>query len=148
MAVDGFGAGTSSLAVLRRLPLDWLKIDEALVRSVDVEPTDAVLMRLMIESAHCLGLRVCAQGADRSAQLEQLATMGCDAVQGHLLGGPVEVELLDTRTRYARRLVVPMRAGTGGRALSNSSPLSAPSALVAEGVETEVAARHCSKWFA
>jgi len=107
LAVDGFGAGSSSLAVLRHLPLDWVKIDEALVRSVAVESTDAVLMRLVIKSAHCLGLRVCAQGADRHAQLEQLATMGCDAVQGHLLGGPVEVELLDTRTHSARRLVVP-----------------------------------------
>ncbi len=92
---------------LRHLPLDWVKIDEALVRSVAVESTDVVLMRLVIKSAHCLGLRVCAQGADRHAQLEQLATMGCDAVHGHLLGGPIEVELLDTRTHSARRLVVP-----------------------------------------
>ena len=90
-------------------------------------------MRLVIKSAHCLSLRVCAQGADRHAQLEQLATMGCDAVQGHLLGGPVEVELLDTRTRYARRLVVPMRAGTGGRTLSISSPSSAASAARSRG---------------
>ncbi len=82
-------------------------IDETLVRSVAVEPTDAVLMRLVIECAHCVGLRVCAQGADRHAQLEQLATRGCDAVQGHLRGGPVEVELLDTRTHSARRLVLP-----------------------------------------
>jgi EAL domain-containing protein (putative c-di-GMP-specific phosphodiesterase class I) len=62
LAVDGFGAGSSSLAVLRRLSLDWVKIAETLVRSVAVEPTDAVLMRLVIKFAHCVGLRVCRTG--------------------------------------------------------------------------------------
>jgi len=135
LAVDGFGAGTSSLAGLRHLPLDWLKIDEALVRTVDVEPTDAVLMRLVIESAHCLGLRVFAQGVDRHAQLEQLATMGCDAVQSSLLGGPVEAHLLDTRIRSVRRLVAP---DTGGHMPTGAGHLTA--VVDASGVFTYVSA--------
>lgn len=56
LTVGGYGAGSSSLTVLRHLPLDWVKIDEELVGRVDVEPTDAVLVRLVIESAHSLGV--------------------------------------------------------------------------------------------
>jgi len=113
LSVGGIG-GPSSLTVMRHLPLDWVKIDRELVARVDIEPTDAVLVRLVIESAHSLGLRLCAEGVDRYAQLEQLTAMGCDAAQGHLLGGPVDPALLDTRTRAVHNLIVAGRPLLGG----------------------------------
>lgn len=111
LALDGFGSGLSSLTAMRDLPLDWVKLDARLAGHVDIEAADAALVRLIIESAHSLGLRVCALDVDRHAQLEQLMTMGCDAVQGHLLGGPVDAALLDTRTRLVRNLTVPVVGG-------------------------------------
>ncbi|WP_127784273.1 EAL domain-containing protein [Rhodococcus sp. X156] len=105
IAVDGYGAGHSSVTLLRHLPLDCVHIGADLVSHVDTSPTDAVLTRLIIEAAHALGLRVCAEGVDRHAQLEQLAALGCDVAQGHLLGGPVSATLLDTRDRAVRHLI-------------------------------------------
>jgi len=107
LTMDGFGAGASSLTLMRRLPLDWVKIDEELIGRVDVEPADAVLVRLVIESAHSLGLQVCAEGVHRHAQLEQLAAIGCDAAQGDLLGAAVEPALVDNRTRVVNTIITP-----------------------------------------
>ncbi len=109
LTMDGFGAGASSLTLMRRLPLDWVKLDEELIGRVDVEPADAVLVRLVIESAHSLGLRVCAEGVHRHAQLEQLAAIGCDAAQGDLLGAAVEPALVDNRTRLVNTVITPAR---------------------------------------
>ena len=109
LTMDGFGAGASSLTLMRRLPLDWVKIDEELIGRVDVEPADAVLVRLVIESAHSLGLRVCAEGVHRHAQLEQLAAIGCDAAQGDLLGAAVEPALVDNRARVVNTVITPAR---------------------------------------
>lgn len=105
IAMDGFGAGPSSLPLMRRLPLDWVQIDEEIVGRLDVEATDMVLVRLIVESAHSLGLRVCATGVSRPAQVEWLMAVGVDAAQGDLLGGAEEPALVDTRTRVANTVI-------------------------------------------
>jgi PAS domain-containing protein len=68
-----------------------VKIDRSFVVDVANDPADAVLVRLVIEAAHSLGVRVCAEGVERPEQFAQLAAMGCDAVQGYLLAVPRRV---------------------------------------------------------
>jgi diguanylate cyclase (GGDEF)-like protein len=105
-ALDAFGTGDSSLSTLRRLPLDWLKIDKSLVARLDDQThperapgrgnlDDAGLVQAVIGVGTGLGLRVVAQGVETQAQLDQLRVMGCQYAQGGLLGPPMsEDELL------------------------------------------------------
>ena len=88
-ALDDFGTGHSSLTLLRNLPLQTVKIDRSLIRRVASEAQDAVLVQLVIDAAHTLGLRVCAEGIEELDQAQQLVSMGCDTAQGWLFGRPV-----------------------------------------------------------
>jgi PAS domain S-box-containing protein len=87
-ALDDFGTGHSSLTLLRRLPLDTVKVDRSLIRRVAVDASDAVLVQLAVDAAHTLGLRVCAEGIEEIDQAQQLVAMGCDTGQGWLFGRP------------------------------------------------------------
>ena len=85
-ALDDFGTGHSSLTLLRRLPLDTVKVDRSLIRRVAVDASDAVLVQLAVDAAHTLGLRVCAEGIEeldrRSSWWRWAATparAGCSA---------------------------------------------------------------------
>ncbi len=88
VALDDFGTGHSSLTLLRHLPVDSVKIDRSFVDRVTSDPADAVLVRLVVEAAHSLGLRVCAEGVETEDQARQLVSMGCDSAQGWLFGRP------------------------------------------------------------
>lgn len=88
LALDDFGTSFSSLTLMRRLPVHTVKIDRSFVEHVDSDPADAALVRLVIEAAHVLGLRACAEGVERLEQLRHLTEAGCDSVQGYLLGRP------------------------------------------------------------
>jgi len=92
IAIDGFGAGFSSLAHLRRLPIDALKIDLSFVRGATTDPDDASVVTAVIAVAHSLGLRVGAQGVETEAQVALLRSLGCDEVQGYLWSPPVPPE--------------------------------------------------------
>ena len=56
-------------------------------------------MRLVVEAAHSLGLKVCAEGIELRAQADQLIAMGCEAAQGYLLGVPTPADLIDPHPR-------------------------------------------------
>ncbi|NUR07600.1 MAG: EAL domain-containing protein, partial [Nocardioidaceae bacterium] len=88
VALDDFGTGHSSLTLLRSLPLDIVKIDRSLIRRVAHHAPDTVLVQLVVDAAHTLGLRVCAEGIEDLEQAEQLVAMGCDSGQGWLFGRP------------------------------------------------------------
>jgi PAS domain S-box-containing protein len=88
LALDDFGTGYSSLSLMRDLPFDVVKIDRSFVERVDREPAEAVLVRMIIEAAHSLGQRTCAEGVATHAQARQLVSMGCDLGQGWLFGRP------------------------------------------------------------
>lgn len=88
LALDDFGTGFSSLTLMRRLPVHTVKIDRSFVEHLDSDPADAALVALVIEAAHALGLRACAEGVERPEQLLHLTAAGCDSVQGYLLGRP------------------------------------------------------------
>jgi diguanylate cyclase (GGDEF)-like protein/PAS domain S-box-containing protein len=92
LAIDGFGAGFSSLAHLRRLPVDALKIDLSFVRGATTDPDDASVVTAVIAVAHSLDLRVVAQGVETEAQVALLRSLGCDEVQGFLWSPPLPAE--------------------------------------------------------
>ena len=94
VALDDFGTGWSSLGLLRDLPVDVVKIDRTFVEDVHRSVTDAVLVRSVLEAAHALGQRVCAEGVALPEQARQLAAMGCDRAQGWWLGRAVPASRL------------------------------------------------------
>lgn len=95
ISIDDFGTGHSSLAYLRRFPIDTLKIDIAFIREVTSNPQDAAITRTIIELAHSLNLRVVAEGVETQAQLAFLKEAGCDQIQGYLFSRPLPVETLE-----------------------------------------------------
>ncbi len=92
LALDDYGTGYSSLAYLRRLPLDELKIDKSCTMGMATDASDALVVRSTVELAHKLGLTVVATGVEDDATLNQLRELGCDAVQGFLLSRPLAAE--------------------------------------------------------
>jgi diguanylate cyclase (GGDEF)-like protein len=89
VAIDDFGTGLSSLAYLRRLPIDKLKIDRGFVRELPGNESDAAIVTAIASMAHALGLRVVAEGIETAAQREYLAGLHVDFGQGYLFGRPV-----------------------------------------------------------
>ncbi len=91
IVVDDFGTGYSSLGVLKRFPIDAVKIDRSLI--ADLGGTDADEMaRAVIAMAHSLRLQVTAKGVETRAQWDFLAEHGCDAVQGNYYCAPAPAE--------------------------------------------------------
>jgi diguanylate cyclase (GGDEF)-like protein len=88
LALDDFGMGFASLRHLGSLPLDTLKIDRSFVASLASTPGHAIVQSV-IELAHRMGLRVVAEGVESESQLAILRGLGCDEVQGHVLGRPL-----------------------------------------------------------
>jgi len=89
LALDDFGTGASSLAHLKKLPIQELKIDRSFVMEMDRNPDDAVIVRSTVDLAHNLGLRVVAEGVETAASWEALTGFGCDVVQGYFLSRPL-----------------------------------------------------------
>lgn len=88
ISVDDFGTGYSSLGYLPRLPIDILKIDRCFVALIGENDAAVRLIRGMISLAHSIGKRVIVEGLETAAHLEILRNLGCDEVQGFLLGVP------------------------------------------------------------
>ncbi len=84
LALDDFGSCHASLAMLKRLPLTVLKLDQSLVRDVAGNPEDAAIVAASVVAAHALGIVVVADGVETEQQRALLAALGCDDGQGHL----------------------------------------------------------------
>lgn len=91
-AIDDFGMGYSSLAYLKRLPLDELKIDKSFILNMANDANDASIVRSTIELAHNLGLTVVAEGVETAENLETLSGWGCDVVQGYHISRPLSAD--------------------------------------------------------
>ncbi|MFL6588225.1 MAG: EAL domain-containing protein [Luteimonas sp.] len=94
LSIDDFGTGFSSMAYLRDLPLDHLKIDRAFVRDVTRDPRSAAICRALIALGHGLGLAIIAEGVEAPEQLEWLRAHGCNQAQGYHLGRPMPIDAL------------------------------------------------------
>ena len=92
LAIDDFGTGYSSLSYLKRIPVDYVKIDQAFIRGLGEGSEDAAITRAIIAMAHGLSLKVVAEGVERQEQLEFLKQEHCDEVQGYLISRPIEAQ--------------------------------------------------------
>lgn len=109
LSVDDYGTGYSSLAYLRDLPLDELKIDRAFVSGVDGNLQLSTIVRSTVELAHGLGLTVVAEGVETEGELQVLRGLGCDFAQGYLVSPPApagdfESWIIDFRRTKGRGL--------------------------------------------
>jgi len=92
ICVDDFGAAYSSLAWLRRYPLDMLKIDRSLIDNLLTDRPNADIVRLIIDLAHGLNLQVIAEGIEAASSLDLLRKLGCELGQGYLFSQPLEAD--------------------------------------------------------
>ena len=96
LAIDDFGSGYSSMAYLKRLPIDELKIDRAFITDMLSDERDQPIARAIVALAHSLGLEVVAEGVESPALQEMLQGFGCDVVQGYGICRPVAAAELTT----------------------------------------------------
>jgi EAL domain-containing protein (putative c-di-GMP-specific phosphodiesterase class I) len=101
IALDDFGTGSSSLSLLRRFPIDEIKIDRSFVATMLDSSEDADLVRLIAQVAHALGMRVTAEGVEHAEQADALIVVGCDHAQGYHYARPGPL----TDAMHALRLV-------------------------------------------
>jgi EAL domain-containing protein (putative c-di-GMP-specific phosphodiesterase class I) len=89
LAIDDFGTGYASMAHLRQLPLDIIKIDPSFVAGLGQDDTLTLITRTVVQLGRALGLRVVAEGIEQPRQLIALREMGCDYGQGFLVARPM-----------------------------------------------------------
>ena len=89
LAIDDFGTGFSSLAYLKRFPVDLLKIDKSFIAGVARHGHDTAIVEAIIALGHALGLRVIAEGVERPEQLHELRSLGSELGQGFFFGQPL-----------------------------------------------------------
>ena len=94
ISLDDFGTGYSSLSYLRRFNVDTLKIDRSFVSDLCSSNSDRDLVAAIISMAHCLRLKVVAEGVELPEQYRILRDLGCDGFQGYLFSRPVPVKRL------------------------------------------------------
>ena len=88
VSIDDYGSGLSSLAYLKQIRAQELKIDKAFILTLDHSQKDALLVKSTVDLAHSLGLKVTAEGVETTASLSLLTAMGCDQAQGYLIARP------------------------------------------------------------
>jgi EAL domain-containing protein (putative c-di-GMP-specific phosphodiesterase class I) len=93
VVIDDFGTGYSSLAYLRRFPICSLKIDRSFVHDLRADG-DSPIIRAIVGIAHGFGLQLVAEGVETIEQLHALRELGCDEMQGYLLGRPMQASAL------------------------------------------------------
>jgi diguanylate cyclase len=94
LSVDDYGTGFSSLAYLRDLPVNELKLDRAFLAAAADDERAVAIIRSTIDLAHALQLRIVAEGVETPANLALISELGCDTAQGYLLGKPLPGRLL------------------------------------------------------
>lgn len=94
LAIDDFGTGYSSLSLVKRMPLDAIKIDRSFINDLLTDPNDRAIAEAVISLGQALKLRVVAEGVETEAQEAFLRERGCSEMQGFLFSRPVEADAL------------------------------------------------------
>ncbi|WP_409422787.1 EAL domain-containing protein [Pseudaeromonas sp. ZJS20] len=92
ISIDDFGTGYSNLGYLSRFPLDVLKIDRSFVTDIHVRPQQQPIVQSIVQLARAFGLQLVAEGVEREAELDFLADLGVERVQGFLLARPMSAQ--------------------------------------------------------
>jgi EAL domain-containing protein (putative c-di-GMP-specific phosphodiesterase class I) len=104
IALDDFGSGFSSLNYMKDLPVDGLKIDKSFIDDLGEGTVDDAIVRLIVDFAHTLGLKVTAEGVENERQVASLTAMRCDLAQGFYfskpLGGEAAGQLVATNPSW------------------------------------------------
>ena len=108
VSIDDYGTGYSSLASLRQLPIQQVKIDRCFVTGIPGDTSNDAIVGSTIDLAHALGAAVVAEGIETEAELERLAELACDLAQGYFVGRPLPAGELE-------QLVLQRRAGGPAR---------------------------------
>jgi diguanylate cyclase (GGDEF)-like protein len=90
IALDDFGTGQASLSHLRLFPFDLLKIDREFIHSADADQNYASLIEAIVNLSHAFSMPVVAEGVETPEQQRFVKQLGCDYVQGHLVGKPMD----------------------------------------------------------
>lgn len=95
ISIDDFGSGYTSLAYLRMLPIDALKIDRILITDLTIDDKGLAVTKSIIDLGHSLGLSVLAEGVETESEWKQLKLLGCDEIQGYLFARPMPREQIE-----------------------------------------------------
>ncbi|MDA3946987.1 MAG: EAL domain-containing protein, partial [Helicobacteraceae bacterium] len=102
-ALDDFGTGYSSLSYLKRLPIDYVKIDQSFVLEMMIDDEDRMLTDTIVSVAKMFNLKVIAEGVENMRQLKHLKSIGCDIYQGFLRSKPVSAKTFEALVKKANR---------------------------------------------
>jgi EAL domain-containing protein (putative c-di-GMP-specific phosphodiesterase class I) len=89
ISIDDFGTGYSSLSYLLKFHIDYLKIDQSFVKSLEPHAGNVAMAEAIVIMGHKLGLRVIAEGVESSGQKDLLTSIGCDFGQGYFFSHPL-----------------------------------------------------------
>lgn len=95
IAIDDYGTGYSSLAYLKRLSVDELKIDRSFIVGMTSDDNNQIIVRSTVELGHNLGLRVVAEGVEDDETWRHLQLLGCDVIQGFTVQSPLSASGFD-----------------------------------------------------
>ncbi len=103
IAIDDYGTGLSTLDYLKKMPATEIKIDQSFIKTMRDNRSDLIMVQSTIALAHSLGRTVVAEGVEDPRSLEQLRDMGCDLVQGFIVGRPMSYDELVRRMNSERK---------------------------------------------
>jgi len=89
IAIDDFGTGHSSLAYLKKFPINTLKIDKSFVMDILDDEEDRIIAQTIVSMAHTLGMKTVAEGVETKEHVDMLCDMGCDILQGYYYSKPI-----------------------------------------------------------
>ncbi len=112
IAVDDFGTGHSSLAYLKRFPIDRLKLDRSFIIDIPADPTSMEIAAAVIRLGQSLHVEVLAEGVETEAQADFLALAGCPVAQGYLFARPMWED--DWLERLSEQETAPARRAMAG----------------------------------
>jgi EAL domain-containing protein (putative c-di-GMP-specific phosphodiesterase class I) len=95
VGLDDFGMGFSSLAYLKRLPVDMLKLDRTFVAGLGTNTEDSAIAAAVINLSRAMGLVSIAEGVETPEQLAELRELGCNLAQGYFFSSPQPAEVME-----------------------------------------------------